>query len=317
MAIKQANQVAAATAETVAADQAVTGEVIEATAEVLSVEGAQAAETAPAVETAPAAESAPVVDRSEESSAVLEDVPEEEEQLAEQPPAVQNAAASTQGNTQQVAVPSATGSAVSVAEKRSALMTQIISQLAEEGFEGTELDYSSFLNITLNKQIETSEGTELPNSGFLVRLAGSRLKYCFRNNNPVEDEVEVAYSYIKDDHLNPESEVAQKIAKWKEEGLELADVKVYTEVLAVMLDDKLDGDQAGELNGRLVTIQVAPTSRGRWAGYLAQLKMNNVKDVSGVATLVRRGKKVESGKFPFYPWDFVNKGKLDLSDDAE
>lgn len=309
MAIKQANQVAAA--ETITADQAVTGEVIEATAEVLSVEGAQAAETAPA------AESAPVVDRSEESSAVLEDVPEEEEQPAEQPPAVQNAAASTQGNTQQVAVPSATGSAVSVAEKRSALMTQIISQLAEEGFEGTELDYSSFLNITLNKQIETSEGTELPNSGFLVRLAGSRLKYCFRNNNPVEDEVEVAYSYIKDDHLNPESEVAQKIAKWKEEGLELADVKVYTEVLAVMLDDKLDGEQAGELNGRLVTIQVAPTSRGRWAGYLAQLKMNNVKDVSGVSTLVRRGKKVESGKFPFYPWDFVNKGKLDLSDDAE
>lgn len=311
MAIKQANQVAAAAAEIITADQAVTGEVIEATAEVLSVEGA------PAAETAPAAESAPVVDRSEESSAVLEDVPEEEEQLAEQPPAVQNAAASTQGNTQQVAVPSATGSAVSVAEKRSALMTQIISQLAEEGFEGTELDYSSFLNITLNKQIETSEGTELPNSGFLVRLAGSRLKYCFRNNNPVEDEVEVAYSYIKDDHLNPESEVAQKIAKWKEEGLELADVKVYTEVLAVMLDDKLDGEQAGELNGRLVTIQVAPTSRGRWAGYLAQLKMNNVKDVSGVSTLVRRGKKVESGKFPFYPWDFVNKGKLDLSEDAE
>ena len=304
MAIKQANQVAAAeTAEAVT--EAVTGEVIEASAEVVSVESA------------PATESAPVVDRSEESSAVLEEVPEEEEQLAEQPPAVQNAAASTQGNTQQVAVPSATGSAVSVAEKRSALMTQIISQLAEEGFEGTELDYSSFLNITLNKQIETSEGTELPNSGFLVRLAGSRLKYCFRNNNPVEDEVEVAYSYIKDDHLNPESEVAQKIAKWKEEGLELADVKVYTEVLAVMLDDKLDGDQAGELNGRLVTIQVAPTSRGRWAGYLAQLKMNNVKDVSGVATLVRRGKKVESGKFPFYPWDFVNKGKLDLSDDAE
>ncbi len=307
MAIKQANQVAAAAepTTTAAAAEAVTGEVIEASAEVLSVESA------------PAVESAPVVDRSEESSAVLEDAPEEEEQLAEQPPAVQNAAASTQGNTQQVAVPSATGSAVSVAEKRSALMTQIISQLAEEGFEGTELDYSSFLNITLNKQIETSEGTELPNSGFLVRLAGSRLKYCFRNNNPVEDEVEVAYSYIKDDHLNPESEVAQKIAKWKEEGLELADVKVYTEVLAVMLDDKLDGDQAGELNGRLVTIQVAPTSRGRWAGYLAQLKMNNVKDVSGVATLVRRGKKVESGKFPFYPWDFVNKGKLDLSEDAE
>ena len=300
MAIKQANQVAAAEAVT----EAVTGEVIEASAEVVSVE------------TAPVAEAAPVVDRSEESSAVLEEVAEEEQET-EQPPAVQNAAPSTQGTPQEVAVPSATGTAVSATEKRSALMTQIIGQLAEEGFEGTELDYSSFLNITLNKQIETSEGTELPNSGFLVRLAGSRLKYCFRNNNPVEDEVEVAYSYNKDDHLTPESEVAQKIAKWKEEGLDLADVKVYTEVLAVMLDDKLDGEQAGELNGRLVTIQVAPTSRGRWAGYLAQLKMNNVKDVSGVATLVRRGKKVESGKFPFYPWDFVNKGKLDLSEDAE
>jgi hypothetical protein len=296
MAIKQANAVtdtdavaqAAAVVEPVAKAEVLVEPV--AKAEVL-VEPVAKAE----VLVEPVAES-----RAVESASVLEDEPE--------PAAAVVQPAAT--GIQQAAAPAAT----QVAVHRGAFLDQIITDLQGEGFEGTELDYSSFLNVTLNKQIETSEGQELPNNGFLVRLASARKKFCFRNNNPVEDDVEVAYSYDLNAPLDPESQVAKSIAKWKEEGLDLAPgkdgIKEYLEVLAQIIDDKVDGDQAGELNGKLITIQIAPTSQGRWAGYLVQLKLAK-KGISDVKTLCRRGKKVESGKFPFYPWDFVNKGALE------
>lgn len=238
--------------------------------------------------------------RAAASAAVLEEAPADLAEPAlnvEQPASAQPLAAQTGTK------------AVAAAGTPQGFLKQIMEELEAEGFVG-DLDYSSFLNITLNKQIESSEGHELPNSGFLVRLASSKKKYCFRNNNPVEDEVEVAYSYDRNADKDPESPVAKAIAKWREEGLELADVKEYIEVLAMILDDKVEGEQAGELNGKLITIQVPPTSQGRWAGYLTQLKLQK-KQISEVITLARRGKKVESGKFPFYPWDFVCKGKIE------
>ena len=296
MAIRQANEVQEniATSSRASEDKAQAAK----QAEVAKQPEAEAAAAAAPVEKA----EAQVEDRAAESASVLEEEPVAEEPK-EQPAQASTSTAITQANTSTGVAPSS--------RVQGAFLAQIMEDLREEGFEGTELDYSSFLNITLNKQIETSEGQELPNTGFLVRLASSRTKYCFRNNNPVEDEVEVAYSYDREAHKDPESQVAKKIAEWKEQGLDLGDVKEYVEVLAVMLDDKVEGDAAGELNGKLITVQVAPTSKGRWSGYVAQLKMAGVKNVSDVKTLVRRGKKVESGKFPFYPWDFVNKGKIE------
>ncbi len=305
MAIKQANAVAensaAQAAEPAAEAQA---QAVETVVETQVVETAE-----PVVETAaqePAADAAAGAGQVEDRAAESESVLDEEEELDEP------AAAPATGN-QQVAAPTGT-TAVSTNNSavKGAFMQEILAGLADQGFEDTELDYSSFLNITLNKQIETSEGQELPSSGFLVRLASAKAKYCFRNNNPVEDEVEVAYSYDKEAHKDPESPVFAAIQKWKEEGLELGDIKKYQEVLAVMIDDSfnVESETKGELNGKLITLQIPPTSQGRWGGYLVQLGMAK-KGISDVITLCRRGKKVESGKFPFYPWDFVNKGSVE------
>lgn len=305
MAIKQTNDVQAQPSESAAANAAATEATVEKTTVVETAEAPVAevekAAAEPAATVEPEAATQAVEDRSAESESVLD---EEEEEPAKEAPA---AAAPTSN-----AVATQTGTtAVSTSRIKGAFLEQILKDLQEEGFEGVELDYSSFLNVILNKTIETSEGQELPAAGFLVRLAGSRSKFCFRNNNPVEDEVEVAYSYDRNADKDPESPVFAKIKEWKEAGLELDDVKEYQEVLAIMLDDKLEGEQAGELNGKLITIQVAPTSKGRWAGYLTQLRMGGHKNISDVKTLVRRGKKVESGKFPFYPWDFVCRGKIE------
>ena len=310
MAIRQANAVET----TKPAEATVAAAAVEPTAEAVAstqqvevetvVDEAQVAD--PVVETTadPAAEE-PAATREEASAAVLDEEPA---------PAAEAAATNAQAPQAETGTsiqPAAAGNTAVAVHGRSSFFQQILADLAEEGFEGIELDYSSFLNVTLNKQIETSEGGELPNAGFKVRLASARKKYCFRNNNPVEDEVEVAYSYDLNAPNDPESVVAQKIKEWREAGLDLAPgqdgIKVYQEVMAMMIDDGVEGEEKGQLNGRLITIQVAPTSKGRWAGYLAQLKMQK-KQVSDVITLVRRGKKVESGKFPFYPWDFVNVG---------
>lgn len=199
-----------------------------------------------------------------------------------------------------------------VAAQRTSVIDKNKAELAEEGFEGVDVDYSSFLNFTLNKQIESSEGHEMANTGFLMRLAQSRAKYCFRNNNPVADDVEVAYDYDPNAHKNPDSAVHATIQEWKEEGLDLGDIKKYLEVWGEMIDDCLpdDHEAKGTLAGRLISVQVAPTSQGRFGGYLQGLKMRG-KSPSSVITRVRRGKKVESGNFPFYPWEFVNAGDFD------
>lgn len=298
MAIRQANPVAETPAAEVK-DQAPAAEAVVEEAQTSDAEPVAEAEVETVEVQAAAEPAAQVEDRAEASSAALDEVEDEPEPAPATTTAVATQTTSTSVSTNTSPV-------------KGAFMQEILSGLEEEGFEGTTLDYSSFLNITMNKQIETSEGQELPNTGILVRLAGAKVKWCFRNNNPVEDEVEVAYSYDENADKDPESPVFAAIQKWKEEGLELGDKKKYQEVLAVMLDDAfgVETDNKGELNGKLITIQIPPTSQGRWAGYLTQLKMAK-KNISDVKTLCRRGKKVESGKFPFYPWDFVNKGAVD------
>lgn len=269
----------------------------ETTAEAVEVETTQQVEAGTEVE-----------DTREEAAVVGEVVDtQEDDSVLEEEPVPTEPVKAEQPKTTVIAPASETGT---VAHRQNNAIAQAKEALADDGFEGVDVDYSSFLGITLNKQFETSEGHELPNSGFLVRLAQSRKKYCFRNNNPVEDEIEVAYSYNRNDDQDPESAVGQAIAKWKEEGLELESVKEYLEVWAEMLEDNLEGDQAGELVGRLVSMQISPTSKGRFGGYTVQLGLRNLKP-GDVKTLVRRGKKIESGKFPFYPWEFVNKGLLD------
>lgn len=306
MAIRQANTVENNASESAAAAEVQTEKTTKVDPVVEKDPVAVVEKTESPAAEEPAAEPA-AEDRSAASEAVLDEVVDEEPEPAAEPVKETTAVAEKTGTT-----------AVSTSRVQGAFLQSILQDLQAEGFEDTQLDYSSFLNITLNKVIETSEGQELPSTGFLVRLANARTKYCFRNNNPVEDEVEVAYSYDRNDDKVEGSVVHKAITKWREEGLELGDVKEYKEVLAVMIDDafNVDTEQKGELNGKLITIQVAPTSQGRWGGFLTQLKLGGIKNISDAKVLVRRGKKVESGKFPFFPWDFVLKGRFEAEAEA-
>lgn len=246
--------------------------------------------------------------REERAKASAEALEEEDDEPAPTQAEVKQAAQDAGSTSNQVATAQ---QQTGVAAQRTSVIDKNKAELEAEGFEGVDVDYSSFLNFTLNKQIESSEGHEMPNTGFLVRLAQSRAKYCFRNNNPVEDEVEVAYDYDPNAHKNPDSPVYAKIQEWREQGLDLGDIKKYLEVWGEMVDDCLpdDNEAKGTLIGRLISIQVAPTSQGRFGGYVQGLKMRR-QGPADVITRVRRGKKVESGKFPFYPWEFIKAGNF-------
>ena len=247
MAIRQANAVdTTKTAEATVAAAAVEP-TAEAGASTQQVEVETVVDEAlvadPVVETtADQAAEEPAATREEASAAVLDEEPA---------PAAEAAATNAQAPQAETGTsiqPAAAGNTAVAVHGRSSFFQQILADLAEEGFEGIELDYSSFLNVTLNKQIETSEGGELPNAGFKVRLASARKKYCFRNNNPVEDEVEVAYSYDLNAPNDPESVVAQKIKEADQklpEGVEavrslVAELKKLIDYYRDVLADALD-----------------------------------------------------------------------------
>ena len=176
----------------------------------------------------------------------------------------------------------------------------VLNSLAEAGFEGLDLDFSSFTSIVLNDgQFECSNGKVLDSKGFKCRITRTRKKYAFRSNHLEAKDVEVVYSYELTDASRPDSNVAKKIAEWKADGHDMKEVKEYLEVWGTMEDDMGDG----EMNQSLVMISIPPTSKGRISGYLATEQMKGHQP-SDYITHFYRGEKVTKVDFPYYPWAF-------------
>lgn len=231
------------------------------------------------------AEAAPVATEAAEvtaDEAVLEDAPER--------PAPATAVAQRQET------------AVAAAAPRG----NVVNVLADAGFSGLQIDWTSFPTIVLDGgEFGTSDGHPLnpPNAEFHVRLQQSRKRYVYRTNVENDDDAELAYSYDPSEISNPESEVAKKMAAWTDEGLTWS-VKEYIEVVAIVEDEGLP-----TLNGQMVLLQIPPTSTGRFSGYLTANAMAKGLQPSQYLTRVFRGEKVVKAKKPFFPWAFGYAGK--------
>lgn len=176
-----------------------------------------------------------------------------------------------------------------------------LATLANAGFEGLDLDFSSFTSIVLNDgQFECSNGKTLPHEGFDCRITRTRKKYAFRSSHAEQKDVEVVYSYDMNDRNVPDSAVAKKIAEWREGGHDCKEVKEYIEVWAMMEND---GTKDREMDGELVMLSIPPTSKGRISGFLMTQQMKQLLP-SDFITRVYRGEKVTRVDFPYYPWAF-------------
>ncbi len=175
----------------------------------------------------------------------------------------------------------------------------VVNQLADEGFEGLEINFTSFEVIILEKSAFATASGKKVKEDFEVTLQKTRSKFLFASLHADSDKVEAIYSY--NEHADVEDpEVMAKIKAWKDQDQVGYTKKRYIEALAIMLDDKA----TGELNGEMVLLQIPPASIGKISGHIVQGRMKGFHAPSDYTTIVGVGPKIGEGQKAFYPWVF-------------
>lgn len=180
---------------------------------------------------------------------------------------------------------------------------QALAEMAEQGIEGLGLDYTSFPNVVLKDgefQIVGTNKVMDAVKGFDAIITKTQAKFAMKVGTN-DDDGDVVFSADKADFENPNTEVGQKVAEWRAEGLK-PELKKYIEAFCMV--ETVHGDEQKELEGELVVVQVAPMSCGRFSGYVVTQQAKRKALPPEYVTHVKRGEKVTSAKFPFYPWDF-------------
>ena len=205
-------------------------------------------------------------------------------------------------------VAEATGTGVAAPAGADATMPTVAVQqnkalgtLAESGFAGLDIDWTSFPTVVLdNGEFCTADGTSLETKQILVRLVTSKKRFVLRTKvaDPENDEPELAYTYNLAELQDPESELAQKVLKWKTEDDLDYDIKEYIEAIAVVEDED------SSLNEQMVLLQIPPTARGKFSGYVASNQLVKKELPGQYITRCYAGAKVTKTKKPFVPWAF-------------
>ncbi len=202
------------------------------------------------------------------------------------------------------AQPSTASTAVAPAQS-TAVSTHSVSgnflaKLREEGFEGLDIDWTSFPIVVLNQgEFETGDGNPLGVTSFTVRVQKSRKRYVFVTDvdKDHEDDKELAYTYDTAELNNPSSDLAKKVKEWEDAGVGHY-VKEYLEAFVLVDDPNC------RLNGRMVLLQIPPTSKGRFSGFLFEIGMTQNLMPHQILMRCSKGDKVKKAKNPFTPWQF-------------
>lgn len=193
-------------------------------------------------------------------------------------------------------------SAVAIARPHIEAKPNVINELAEAGFEGLEINFTSFDTVTLEKASFACSSGKAIKEDFEVQIQKTRNKYLIVSTHPEEDDREAMYSY------NPraateEPAVMERIKAWHDEDGVGFEVKKYIEALVIMEDDKA----TGELNGEMMLLQVPPSSIGKMSGHIVQNRLKGVGEPNQYTTVVGVGPKLGEGKKTYYPWTFTLK----------
>ena len=185
---------------------------------------------------------------------------------------------------------------VSPAPQRAARLGSV-QDLAEAGFEGLEIDWTSFPTISLKTEgvFVDIEGQDYGTS-FDCRIMGSKKRYVYRAVPVQDNKRDVAFSYDKETTHNGKA-VAEVMAEWKALGKHIEE-KEYLEVMLEMVapGESYDGEY------RLVSI--SPTSKGRFSKHAMVAHARGNGDPSAVVTRISVGPKVTKVQNPFYPFHF-------------
>jgi len=176
----------------------------------------------------------------------------------------------------------------------------VLKELEEEGFEGLNIDWTSFPSISLKNEgrFEDFDGT-IYGTEFNCKMIKSTTRWVWRGV-PVEDnKKDVAFTY---DRVRTQNGllIDDVKANWIAQGK----TPVEKEYLEVMVEMVAPGEP---YDGELRILSVSPTSKGRYTGTMIKNKAyakSKGWDTSDVVTRVFVGPKVTKVQNPFYPWHF-------------
>jgi hypothetical protein len=188
-------------------------------------------------------------------------------------------------------------------QRAAAASTKFETEMAESGFEGLTLGGLSFEQIRLPGEgqfLIGQEGEELGQE-FDCVVQSTRSRYVVRQSN--DSDAEMFYSYDPAGLVNAEgADMSDTLQEWKDDGYEKPVIKRYIEAMAVMVD-------AGEREGMMVMLSIAPASVQKFSGFVAQQQFMKGKQPSEYTTRCIVGKKVKKDKNSFFPWIFKNVGE--------
>jgi uncharacterized protein YrzB (UPF0473 family) len=213
--------------------------------------------------------------------------------------------------------------------------TSFLNNADEDGFEGLDLNKSSFNSIVLDSGVfcnaETKEdlvvvdddGTEYDFSkGFIINLISTRTKSMINiteHGAGKDDEGELHVQYAGDD-VNHRGEKMDDILEQAEEDGCLVKKSIYLEVVGAVLKEPEEGKPMDvDTILDVVSLSVPPMSKARISGaitiYNTRHRKNPILSPSEAVLRCTVGKKRSGGNNKtFYPWNFKCIGKAVIED---
>lgn len=205
--------------------------------------------------------------------------------------------------------------AVAKSESKAVAANQVISDAADNGFDGLELGFGSFPMIKLENEGQFADSDE--------NELGKHIRAVLQQSTPVylykqegNEDGPIAYSYdrqtltsYKGNEGDEFKTVEEVRAAWVEEGYDLEEKK-YLEVVATIVedhDDFIEGDVPEgleDIEGETVMFRLAPASLKAFSGKVATLQMRK-QPIQGATMDFLVGKKRKSGNGKtYFPWKF-------------
>lgn len=178
-------------------------------------------------------------------------------------------------------------------------INQFISEAAEAGFAGLHIDWTSFPTIKLDTDgmFKTSDD-QIVGKEFIFRSLGSREQYVYRGTKFVNNKPDTLVAFSYDKIVAGDGRTLEEVFNaWVSEGRTVEPVKTYLELMAETSD------------GMITTLQIPPTSRGRFTGAVAVAAMKRRTTPADVLAnsnfRAYVGNKIQSdSSSSFFPWMF-------------
>jgi len=172
-----------------------------------------------------------------------------------------------------------------------------IKEMKEAGFEGLELDWTSYPSISLKPEgiFVDVDGTEY-GAEISFRLMTTKNRYIYRAEPVHDNRTDIKYSYDKQFSSTGES-LKEIFQQWKEQGKHVVE-KNYIEAFVELV-------APGEIyDGESRILSISPMSKGRFSSKAVKAFQKGKGDTYSVIMKAKRGAKITKVQNPFYPWDF-------------